>query len=425
MRLIQLLVPVERRDAITGILDERGIEYVQTPEAGGGERYVVQFPLQPEAVDEVLERLRGAGLDEESYTVIARAEAAWPEPPAEETIHEDRVSHDELRARAVGMNPGLATYYGMTVLSAVVATAGLLLDSPAVVVGSMVIAPQVGAALTASVGTALSERSLIREGFRDQFGGLVVAVFGAALFGALVRYSGFAPAPLDVATVQQIGQRISPGFLSAAVGVAAGAAGAVGLATALPVSLVGVMIAAALIPAAAAIGIGLSWGFPAVALGATVLLLVNAVSINLAGLLVLWVMGFRPREWTTASSAAAGLRAVWPAVAVVGVLLVAFVATGVVTAWQVEAETSINEAVSDVLDGDAYRDLELQSVQTQFGAVSVGNVDRSVRIVVRRPANRRYPDFAAEVGERAERALGTDVRVEVVFEDGQAHRTAD
>lgn len=42
------------------------------------------------------------------------------------------------------------------------------------------------------------------------------------------------------------------------VGLCSGTAGALGLATALPVSLVGVMIAAALLPATAAVGVGIA-----------------------------------------------------------------------------------------------------------------------------------------------------------------------
>lgn len=77
-----------------------------------------------------------------------------------------------------------------------------------------------------------------------------------------------------------------------AVDLCAGAAGALRLATALPVSLVGVMIAAALIPAAAAVGIARS--IPSVAVDAIVLLVVNVTTINLTGAPVLWWLGYPP-----------------------------------------------------------------------------------------------------------------------------------
>ncbi len=85
--------------------------------------------------------------------------------------------------------------------------------------------------------------------------GLAVAIGSAALFGRSSGTAGLSPdtpshdSPADRPACFTGGSlaRGRPG---------AGAAGAFGLATALPVSLVGVMIAAALIPAAAAIGVG-------------------------------------------------------------------------------------------------------------------------------------------------------------------------
>jgi uncharacterized hydrophobic protein (TIGR00271 family) len=289
----------------------------------------------------------------------------------------------------------------------------------------MVIAPQVGAALTSSVGTALNDRSLIRSGFRDQIIGLLLAIVAAAAFGALFRFGQFVPSPLDVTTIQQIGQRISPGLLSMAVGICAGGAGAVGLATALPVSLVGVMIAAALIPAAAAIGIGIAWGFPAVALGAGVLLLVNAASINLVGFAVLWMLGFRPREWESDDTLTARLRSVGPTVTVVVLLLAAFTLASVVTAGQIRVDTAVNDAVSDVLDRPAYQELELVSVQTRFSSVSPVDVDRTVHVAVARPADEPYPGLAAALGNRIERRLETNVSITVDFEERQRAETGE
>jgi uncharacterized hydrophobic protein (TIGR00341 family) len=423
MRLIQVVVPGEEQDAVEEVLGDRDIEFVRTAEAGSDERLLYQFPLQPEAVDVVLDSFKEAGLDPGTYTVVVQAETAWPEQAAE-TEHEDRISHEELRSRAVGMSPGKLTYYGMTVLSAVVATAGLLLDSPAIVVGSMVIAPQVGAALTASVGTALNERSLIREGFRDQVAGLLVAVLAAALFGASFRFGGIVAAPIDVTTIQQIGQRISPGLLSMAVGICAGGAGAVGLATALPVSLVGVMIAAALIPAAAAIGIGIAWQFPAVALGAAVLLLINAASINLVAFVALWLLGFRPASWAEKESFLSRVRAVGPTVGTVLLLVVAFSLAGVVTAGQIQVDTTVNDAVSDVVEQQTYEELELVNVRTRFAGVTPVNIDRSIRVTVARPADKPYPSLAGDMGNRIERRLGTEVNLTVTFVDQQQYTNA-
>jgi len=56
-----------------------------------------------------------------------------------------------------------------------------------------------------------------------------------------------------------------------------------------------VMIAAALIPPSAAVGITVAWGMYGAALGAGALVIVNLLSINLAALVTLWVAGYRPQ----------------------------------------------------------------------------------------------------------------------------------
>ena len=418
MRLIHIRVSDDELDAVRSVLDDRDISYVRTEEeSADGTAFLLQFPLPPEAVDEVFEELDEAGLDTDRYAVVGTAETARPDQSNSARDHDDRISHDELRGRARGMNPGRRTYYGMTILSAIVATAGLLLDSPAIVVGSMVIAPQVGSALIASVGTTLSDRDLIVEGVRDQLLGLVVAVASAAAFGLFIRHSGFVPARLRVTTVQQIAQRISPGFLSLAVGLCAGAAGAFGLATALPVSLVGVMIAAALIPAAAAVGVGIAWGLPAVALGAGILLLVNVTSINLTGVLVLWWLGFRPVDWEPDRSPVRTVRDHAPTVVAVLLLLVAFAGAGTVTARQMQVETAVNTAVTETLSDDAYAELSLLSVQTRFGGVSIYRLDREVAVAVSRPADREYPGLVTDLERTVGRSISEEVSVTVTFED--------
>jgi hypothetical protein len=91
----------------------------------------------------------------------------------------------------------------MTNVSALIATAVLLLDLPAVVVRSMVIAPLIGPAMAASVGT----------------------VGSAALFGLLLRFSPLIPPGTDVLAIPQVRERLAPDVLSLAVALGAGRRG--------------------------------------------------------------------------------------------------------------------------------------------------------------------------------------------------------
>ncbi|WP_458209477.1 TIGR00341 family protein [Haladaptatus sp. NG-SE-30] len=419
MRLIQILVHEDCQDEVISILDDEHIDYVLTrEESEDKDAVLIQFPLPTQAVDDVLSDLRDAGVDD-SYTIVGSLETARTRNIEELENkfvkggdQDDSIATEEIRTKALGMNPSPVTYYVMTVLSAIVATAGLLLDSPALVVGSMVIAPQVGSAMTTSVGLVLNDRDMIREGLRSQVLGLGVAIVGATIFGWALKTAQFIPPALNVATVNQISQRISPGFLSFAVGLSAGAAGALGLATALPVSLVGVMIAAALIPAAAAVGVGLAWGPPVVALGAFILLVVNAVSINAAGGGVLWLLGYRPGDGTTLRDAA-------PTLVAVAILLVAFAGSGMLMTQQMQTENTVNEEVQKVLQEEQYRSLELVKVQVEFDDMGLVDDSQQVTVVVSRPADERYPQLAQELADQISNRIGGRTVVEVEFNERQ------
>ncbi|MEM4782084.1 MAG: DUF389 domain-containing protein, partial [Halalkalicoccus sp.] len=397
MRLVRVLVPADRREEWLDALDERGIDYVVTSEASNGDGAVlVEFPLPTPAVEAVMDELREAGLDED-YTVVTSAEtvttANFAELEERFADEDDSIDRAEIRARADDMTPEPRTYYGLTLISAVVATAGLLLDSPAVVVGAMVIAPQVGAALTASTGVVLNDREMIATGFRALVVGLVAAVVGAAAFGWLVRATYVVPATLDVDTVTQISRRISPGMLTVVVGAGAGGAAAFGLATAFPLSIVGVMIAAALIPAAAAVGVGIAWGLPSVAIGAFVLLVMNAVLVALAAVAVLWWLGYRPPDWADRPLREQLSPSVGYPIVLLAALLVVLLALGVVVGGEVAFENEVNREVEAVLAEDAYHEVELIEVRTQFADGELTDEDRQVAVVLSRPADEAYPEL--------------------------------
>ncbi|WP_117591093.1 DUF389 domain-containing protein [Haloprofundus halophilus] len=435
MRLIKLLVDEANKQNVVDVLETENIDFVVTKNATEREDTVlVEFPLPTQAVGYVIDELRDAGVDDREYTVIASAETAKTRNyhELEERFvagveEDDAVAREEIRAKALDMHRSKLTYYSMTMFSAIVAASGLLLDSPAVVVGAMVIAPQVGSALIAGVGISLNDRRMIRIGFAQQFFGFGAAILGAFALGLLLQSGQIVTSVLDVSTVSQISKRISPGLLSLLVGLCAGAAGAFGLATALPVSLVGVMIAAALIPAAAAVGIGLAWGLPSVYLGAGVLLVANAVAVNVSAFLVLWYLGYRPDSWTentrevnNGDSAETDDRPQYLG-AVVALLLLGgiFVGAGGLLVGQIGFDNDVNTAVEQVLEDDQYDELELTSMQTEVGMARHFGQTPEVTVVVLRPADESYPNLAETLRERIRQETGRDVAVSVEFREGQ------
>lgn len=437
MRLIKLLVDEGRREAVVDTLRDEDIDFVLTEDESDSDGAALfEFPLPVQAVEYVLDRLRETGLDDGQYTVITSAETAKTTNYKEledrfvaGLEEDDSVAREEIRAKALGMHRNALTYYSMTLFSAIVAVAGLLLNSPAVVVGAMVIAPQVGSAMISSVGMAFNDRRMIRMGFQEQVLGLGSAIVSAFLFGLFLKQGQIVTSALDVSTVGQISKRISPGLLSVSVALCAGGAGAFGLATALPVSLVGVMVAAALIPAAAAVGIGLAWGLPSVAVGALVLLLVNVVAVNVAGFVVLWYLGYRPDGWTSVTDGGERLGASFGTARQYGhsvlalcLLLSVFVVSGGFIADQMAFTNNVNTAVEEAMKQPQYEKLEVTEVHTDISVVKFFDQTPEVTVVVARPAGEHYPKLASTIRAQIDDETTQRVIVDVKFEDHQ--RTA-
>lgn len=422
MRIIYVLVPEQDQSDVSALLEEKGIDYLVLREESESDAVVVQFPLPTSAVEEVLDELNTAGVEDE-YKVVTSAETV--ETPNFESL-EDRyteredkdIAPAELRTRALEMGQRTLIYYTMTLLSAMVAASGLLLDAPAVVVGSMVIAPQVGSALKTSVGTVFDDREMIVSGLKSQVLGLLLAIASAAVFGWTIQWLGVGPTQLPSLALDQIHQRVSPGVLSVVVAIAAGIAAAFSLATAVPTSLVGVMIAAALIPAAAAVGIGIAWSVPTIAVGAAVLLTVNTAAINLTGISGLWALGYRPgddsRRDTERSRRADSLR---PALAGLLVISLVLAGSGYLTVQHVAVERTATDSVTDVLSRPEYDRLTLITAEAQFAQSAVLHGPRQVTVVVKRPANREYPDLATSLQRRLTTRLNRPISVEVEFRD--------
>ncbi|EMA66808.1 hypothetical protein C461_09866 [Halorubrum aidingense JCM 13560] len=416
------MIPAGKRAAVVRALDELGVDYVVTDETSGREyTAVATFPLPTAAVEPVLERLREAGIDERTYTVIVAAETVISrrfealEDEYEEDAERggDRISREELQAKADDLASGLGTYVLMTVISAVIATAGLLLDSPATVVGSMVIAPLIGPAMSAAIGTVVDDETLFRRGVRMQVLGVAVAVVAATAFAFALRTLAFVPPGLDPLELAEVSERLAPNVLVLVVAIGAGIAGIVSLMTGVSATLVGVMIAVALIPPAAAVGIGVAFAIPRLVLGAGVIVAVNVLSINLSALVVLWYEGYRPQRWFREEEARAAF--VKRAAVLIAAIALLSVFLGGVTYESYVASTTeedIRTAVGDelaALDADA----ELMELDVErSGTVPPLETERVV-ITVGVPPDATVEGIAETLDRRIEAVTGDDVRVEV------------
>ena len=179
-------------------------------------------------------------------------------------------------------------YFLLTCLSTIVAIIGLLQDNVAVVVGAMVIAPFLGPNLAFAFATSQGDRPLMVQSFVSGVFGISVAILLSAVIGYMWQ---------GVPESGELTSRTVVGLSGVALAAASGVAGVLSLTTGLSMTLVGVMVAVALLPPAATLGFMLGSNELTYAFGAFLLLSVNIVSVNLSGLVVFMAKGIKPRHW--------------------------------------------------------------------------------------------------------------------------------
>ena len=419
MRLVQVLIPEGKRASVLSALNGEGIDYAVFDETGRGDfEAMVQFPVPPNGVEPVMDELREAGVKEDAYTIVLPTETVVSSRirALRAMYPGDRISRDELVARAEDLAPRTQTYLAFLVLSTVIATTGLLLNSAATIIGAMVVAPLMGPAISASVGSVLADRDLAYRGVRLQILGLILAVVTAALLGLFIKQSYLVPPGLDIRTIPQVSERTNPNFLSLFLALGSGLAGAISVYRNAGSALVGVAIAVALIPPAATAGLGIAWGVPGVAIAATVLVLVNLLAINLSAVVLFWIAGYRPEETgATARARSSVLSRVAVLVVAIALLSVVLGAVTYASFQSVAYEHEVNTSTKQFLNQSDYQQFDYVSANVNYTSADVLLGNRpSVRVVVSRPPGVTAPsDLADRLHRHLTATTGTPVKVEV------------
>lgn len=141
-------------------------------------------------------------------------------------------------------------YYLLMVVAAFIASIGLMADSPAVVIGAMLVSPLMTPIFGVSLGLVRGEFSLIRDSVFSVTAGIFLGIGGAMLIGSL---------PFFFEITNEIAARTRPNLLDLCVAAFAGIAGTVALIDerVSPV-MPGIAIATALLPPLCACGLCLS-----------------------------------------------------------------------------------------------------------------------------------------------------------------------
>lgn len=219
------------------------------------------------------------------------------EPEADDALHLrlwrwlrpilTRVEQDDLVRQAQNMSSASLDYTVLIVISAILASFGLLTSSAAVIIGAMLVAPLMSPLIAFSVGVTTGRVRLVRRSALTVVQGFVLAFILALLVGGI--------SPTKIVTPEMAG-RGNPTVLDMGIALASGIIGAYATARKeIPAALAGVAIAAALMPPVCTIALGVAYGDAALARGAALLFTTNIISIIVAAWIVFFWLGMRPQ----------------------------------------------------------------------------------------------------------------------------------
>ncbi|WP_251198584.1 TIGR00341 family protein [Anaerotardibacter muris] len=256
-----------------------------------------------------------------------------------------------------GSGKTYSAYFWNIVISSIIATAGIAMNSGAVLVGAMLISPVmtpiVGSALAAITG---NRRATIRTLLMTAAGvllGLLIAIPVAAFF----------PVPIDLTTNVQVTTRTAPGLLDLLVAVASGFIAALAFVRDdIPEAIPGVAIAVSLMPPLCVTGVAIADGDLMGAAGAFLLFLTNYFGIQVMCLVVFWAVGLSKKSRTKKS---ARERMGWYVSVLVGVIVIAIplAMTSVDMAKANDHERKTHEIAQEWLAGSDYalKDVKLKN----------------------------------------------------------------
>ena len=288
------------------------------------------------------------------------------------------VDQDRVIERVAGESTTTGRYIFMICMSAGIAVLGLILSSPAVVIGAMLLSPLMGPIMGAGFALAIGDYKWLRESGNALILGTIVAVIFCAIIVIL--------SPLQTVT-SEIASRTRPNLFDLLVALFSALAGAYSMVRGREGTIVGVAIATALMPPLAVVGFGLATFNWTVFGGALMLFVTNLITIALSAAVVARLYGFRTRLSEQQSLFQS-----------VGILI-AFVLLAVPLAYSLKNiawEANASRVISSYLEEQFDERARISSLEIDWDGKPI-KVSATVLT----------PKFEAEAAKRSSRALTT------------------
>lgn len=293
MRIIEVITDQGHVDTLRGIAAQQEVVDIWVGHKDEDGRCSTRLLVRPEKQQAVMDALQSLlATADDTRILVLPVEATLPRLEDSDLDDEKQNSitrsREELYQKIVSGAKLDNNFMYMVVMSTIVAAIGLLEDNVAVVIGAMVIAPLLGPNMALAFATTLGEGKLLWLALKSNLAGLLTALMLSIFIGFIW--------PLNFDS-HELMMRTDVGMDGVVLALVSGAAAVLSLTAGWSNSLVGVMVAVAILPPTATVGLMIGSGNYQYALGAALLLAVNVVCVNLASNITFLFKGIKPRTW--------------------------------------------------------------------------------------------------------------------------------
>ena len=287
-----------------------------------------------------------------------------------------------------------ALYFSMLVFGCLISLLGLLLNSPAVIIGAMLISPLMGPILSCGLALTLADGDLARKAGRNLGLSIVETIAIAALAAWLSPLKDLTP---------EILARINPSLMDLLVAFFSGAAGTLALCSKRPGFTIvpGVAIATAVMPPLATVGYGISTRQWLVASGAFMLFITNLASIVVSADIVFLMVGLRGAAVPTGQDGSWWIRhrmgLSW---AILVVLSVPLIKTLVGAAEQRRVQSQIRSTLAQKLNHPGTSRIDEVTVQMGRDLVSTEVTVQTAKLILPNQQKQLEQDLSQRLGRK-------------------------
>ncbi len=272
--------------------------------------------------------------------------------------------YEQIKERAAGD----FDFYIMSLFAGIIITLGIIIDSAAVVIGGMLIAPLVWPILAMALGVCMGRPRLLQTALGTILKSTLVILLVAILLGLIV--------PDLVIENKEFLQRTSPTLFELLIGLAAGFVGAFIIAyPKIGSAIAGVVMAAAIVPPIATIGLSIGRGDFDAAAGALLLFLSNLIAITFAATILFLISNFSPTSEIGHEKSKSGFR--WSLLFLV-IIFIPLILTTKQTAEAVKNNKIIKGVVQSSLEQVSVSELQISEQNGILTASLTLNANESI-----------------------------------------------